>query len=265
LAEKYSWHLGFAAAGTGMMLGLAIYLLGRPTFPPEPLHKKGDHLERPALTPRDWRTIAILVGLLPVLAVSVLSNQQIQNAYLVWGKSSFQRVFFGHTMPISWLISMDASISAVLMVGVIAFWRWWGRRWTEPSEITKMTVGVAISACAPVVLAGAAATVARTGHPVSLWWAIAFHVVNDLGFANVLPVGLALYSRAAPKGWGGIMIAVYYLHLFLGNMLMGYIGGLLGTMPATSFWLLHAGLMAISGVILLGARFAFRRALEPTT
>ncbi len=113
------------------------------------------------------------------------------------------------------------------------------------------------------VLAGASATVASTGHPVPLVWAVAFHLLNDIGFANVLPVGLALYSRAAPKGLGGMMIAVYYLHLFLGNLLVGYLGGLLGTMANTSFWLLHVGLMAVSAVLLLAARFAFADLLAP--
>jgi len=103
-----------------------------------------------------------------------------------------------------------------------------------------------------------------THHPVPLYWALGFHILNDIGFANVLPVGLALYSRAAPKGLGGMMIAVYYIHLFMGNLLVGYVGGLLGTMPDTQFWLLHVALMAISAVILLLARTFFGGLLAPS-
>ncbi len=33
LSQKVEWHLGFLASGVGMMLGLAIYLFGRKTFP----------------------------------------------------------------------------------------------------------------------------------------------------------------------------------------------------------------------------------------
>src|SRR6185312_1846764 len=96
-----------------------------------------------------------------------------------------------------------------------------------------------------------------------LFWALGFHILNDIGFANVLPIGLALYSRAAPKGLGGTMIAVYYVHLFMGNLLTGYLGGLLGTMPNSTFWLMHVVLMAIAAVILLMARFAFAGYLSP--
>ncbi|HEX3164581.1 MAG TPA: oligopeptide:H+ symporter [Pseudolabrys sp.] len=263
LGQRVDWHLGFVAAGVGMVLGLAIYLTGRRNFPPEPIRTKGDHVERPPLTAHDWRAVILLVALLPVLAVSIIGNQEIFDAYLVWGEKSFQTVFFGFNMPITWLVSLDAFVSTVTMVGVIAFWRWYSRRWSEPSEITKIVIGVAISALGPLVLAGCAWTADTTHHPVPLYWALGFHILNDVGFANVLPVGLALYSRAAPKGLGGVMIAVYYVHLFIGNALTGYLGGLLGTMANAAFWLLHAGLMAIAAVILLVARAAFGGFLAP--
>ncbi|MGH6877458.1 MAG: peptide MFS transporter [Rhizomicrobium sp.] len=265
LGQRVDWHLGFVAAGIGMVLGLAIYLAGRRNFPPEPIRTKGAHVERPPLTARDWKTVILLVALLPVLAVSIIGNQEIFDAYLVWGEKTFQTVFFGFNMPITWLVSLDAFVSAAAMVGVIAFWRWYGRHWKEPAEITKIVIGVAISALGPLVLAGCAFVADTTHHPVPLYWALGFHILNDIGFSNVLPVGLALYSRAAPKGLGGMMIAVYYLHLFIGNLLTGYLGGLLGTMPNSTFWALHAGLMGIAAVILLAARMAFGPFLAPGT
>ena len=266
LGEKVGWAWGFGSAGVAIMIGLAIYLFGRYAYPPEVLQKKGevDIVERPPLTRRDWGVIAILVGLLPVLALSLVSNQQIFNAYLIWAEKDYQHVFFGMAMPISWMLSIDALVSTVLMIAVIAFWRWYGRRWPEPSEITKITIGTAISATAPLVLAFASLTVARTGHPVPLWWALGFHTLNDIGFSMVLPVGLALYSRAAPKGFGGIMIAIYYLHLFIGNNLMGYLGGLLDKMPGVQFWLLHSAIMAVAVVLLFLARLFFGHFLAPT-
>ena len=266
LGEKVGWAWGFGSAGVAILLGLLIYLFGRYAYPPEKLQKKGEveTVVRPPLTRRDWGVIAILVALLPVLALSLVSNQQIFNAYLIWAEKDYQHVFFGMSMPISWMLSIDALVSTVLMIGVIAFWRWYGRRWPEPSEITKITIGTAISATAPLVLAFASLTVARTGHPVPLWWALGFHTLNDIGFSMVLPVGLALYSRAAPKGLGGIMIAVYYLHLFIGNNLVGYLGGFLDKMPEVQFWLMHSAIMGVAVVLLFLARLFFGRYLAPT-
>ncbi len=75
LSQKVEWHLGFIASGVGMVFGLMIYLFGRKTFPAEPLRKRAGEAQRPPLTDRDWKVVALLVGLLPVLALSIVSNQ----------------------------------------------------------------------------------------------------------------------------------------------------------------------------------------------
>jgi POT family proton-dependent oligopeptide transporter len=253
LGQTVGWHWGFGAAGVGMVIGLAIYLMGRPTLPAE--RKRTEQVARQPLTANDRTMIAFLILIVPVLALGIIGNQEIFNAYLIWSEQNLRLEFFGKTMPITWMLSVDAIVSTILMAGMVAFWRWYGRRWSEPNEITKMAIGVATAAFAPVILAVASMITAATGEPVSIAWAVAFHVVNDLGFANVLPVGLALYSRAAPKGFEGTLIAVYYLHLFLGNFITGYLGGLLGEMSGARFWLLHAGLMAIPVVVLFAARY----------
>ena len=264
LGQVVGWHWGFGAAGIGMLLGLLIYLRGRYALQKEKLRGDSQKAARPPMTARDKKAVVLLILLIPALALSLVGNQEIFNAYLVWAEKNFQLVFFGHTMPITWMLSVDAFVSTALIAGSLMFWRWYGKHWREPAEITKIAIGVFIAALAPAVLALASLVVATTGHPVSLIWAVAFHIVNDLGFANMLPVGLALYSRAAPKGLEGVMIAIYYLQLFLGSLLAGYLGGLIGTMPNASFWMLHVGLMLISAVILIIARFLWGNILAPS-
>jgi POT family proton-dependent oligopeptide transporter len=263
LGERYSWDLGFGAAGVGMLIGLGVYLAGRPTLPPEPARKRDDKTARPPLQRKDWIKIVILVALLPVLAISIVGNQQISNAYPIWAQNSIEMTFFGMVMPTTWLQSVDAIVSTGTMLLVIAFWRLWETRWTEPDEILKITIGVAISALAPLALFAASAIAVQTHHKAGFGWVLVFETLNDIGFANVLPVGLALYSRAAPKGLTGVIIGVYYLHLVMGNAFTGYVAGKLETMPATSFWLLHVGLMLGAAAVLLLAKFLFGRILAP--
>ena len=257
LGEAVGWHWGFGAAGVGMLLGLLIYLTGlaRGALPKE--KTKDGRVLRPALTARDRKSVWMLIALVPVLGLSMVGNQEIFNGYLVWAERNFQIVFFGKTMPITWMLSLDAVISTILMILSVAFWRWCARHGREPDEIGKMTIGIAIAACAPLTLALASVVVAETGKPVSLVWAFAFHILNDLGFANLLPVGLALYSRAAPKGWEAVLIAVYYLQFALANYVTGYLAGLLSVLPGPQFWLLHVGLMlAAAATLLLARKFA---------
>ncbi|MDB5691278.1 MAG: amino acid transporter [Alphaproteobacteria bacterium] len=268
LGQKVAWHWGFGAAGVGMLIGLGVYLYGRRWLPAEaaPRGRPGEAKQvpaRPPLMPGDGKRIAMLVMLLPLLVLSALGNQQIFNSYLVWGDANYNLSFFGRTMPVTWLISLDAFISTAMIILSIRFWRWWAKRRQEPNEITKLTIGTLISALAPLTLAAAAWYSAGTGQKVGLGWGLAFHIINDIGFANVFPIGIALFSRAAPRAVGGTMIGVYYLHLFACNMFVGWLGGLLEKMPAANFWLLHAGLVAIGGVGLLVIRSFAGRILAP--
>ena len=264
LGQKVAWHWGFGAAGVGMVLGLVVYLSGRPWLPPSVPRTRGTTRERPRLSRADWSKILLLVAMLPVLALCELGNQQIFNAYLVWGDAPFSRTFFGFEAPVTWLLSVDAIVSTGMLLGVVAFWRWWSRRHREPDEIVKLTLGAAIAALAPLLLAAGSMQAAFTGQKVPLSWGVGFHLVNDLGYALLYPVGLALYSRAAPRSIAGLMIGVFYLHLFLSNMLVGRLGGYLETLGGTSFWLLHSGLVAVGCGILLFFTLAFRHLLAPT-
>ena len=88
--------------------------------------------------------------------------------------------------------------------------------------------------------------------------------MNSAGFANVFPVSLALYARVAPAALSATIIGIYYLAFFAGNNLVGWIGGFLEKMPATQFWLLHAGLAGIAGITFLLAGKLFGHLLAPS-
>lgn len=264
LGQKIAWHFGFGAAGVGMLIGLAVYLSGRRWLPPEPARLTGPRSEpRPRLLPEERRRVLVLALLVPVLAFTAVGNQQIFAAYELWGDAHYQLAFFGWTMPSTFLISLDAIVSTITMIASIGFWRWWSRRRAEPDEITKLTIGTFVAALAPLALALASAHEAATGEKVSLGWGLAFHILNDIGFANIFPVGLALYSRAAPKALGATMMAVYYLNLFLAGLIVARLATLLGRISDVAFWGLHGALIAGAGMVLLVARRGAGRLLAP--
>ena len=263
LGEKVGYHYGFAAAGVLMVIGLIIYLWGRRWLPAEAAPSRKTKAERPPFVKGDWGRVAILVLILPLLTLSAVGNQTIFGSYLLWGRSNYDLVFFGQSMPVTWLVSLDAIISTATIILSIMFWRWWAKRWREPNEITKLTIGVFFSALAPLALAFASWQAAVSGQKIGIGWGFAFHIINDIGFANVFPVGLALYSRASPRAIAGTMIGVYYLHLFACNLLVGRLGGSLETMSGTNFWLMHAGLVASGAIGLLLIRSFAGRILAP--
>jgi POT family proton-dependent oligopeptide transporter len=265
LGEVYGWHWGFGAAGIGMLIGLTIYLFGRKYLPPDsPIVEKSKHATKPGLTRREKMGIVALFLLLPVLTIAVICNQQIFNAYLVWAERSVDLVFFGKKMPTTWLITLDSIVSVSFLFAAIVFWRLWSKRFKEPPEITKIALGSLVAVTGMLSLAAGAAIAATTGGKVSMWWLIAFHVLNSIGFANIFPVSLALYARVAPAALSATIIGIYYLAFFAANNLVGWIGGFLEKMAATQFWLLHAGLSLIAGIIFLLAGRLFGHLLAPS-
>ena len=121
---------------------------------------------------------------------------------------------------------------------------------------------MALSAAGVAALAFAAMTVngAEKAHIV---WMLAFEILNAFGFANLFPVGIALYARAAPKTLAGTMMGVYYLHLFMCNNLVGWLGGLIERMSGAQFWFLHVGLISTATLLLFAIAHFFGHYFVP--
>jgi len=176
--------------------------------------------------------------LIPVMAISLLTNQEIFNAYLVWGDQRFNLQFMQYTMPSSWLITLDAALSFSMLVAVALFWKWWSLKRREPDEITKIIIGSVFTIAGGLCLFAAAA-VTPAGGKVGLFWPVMFHLLNSIGFAHILPVSLALFTKIAPKQITATVIGLYYLAFFGANKMVGYVGGLYSSLPTTTFWLIH--------------------------
>jgi len=253
LGEVWGWHYGFFAAGVGMLLAIAIYLFGQKYLRGEEIEARAAAAAatpRAKLTARDWRAVFALILLIPVLAVAIVPNNQIFNAYLVWGDQQFDLVFMGKKLPTTWLVTLDAIVSVSFLALVALFYRWYGKRWREPNEITKIIIGSGFSIAGAMCLFTAAAT-QGAGQKIGLFWPVAFHFLNSIAFAHLLPVSLALFAKVAPKAINATIIGLYYLAFFAANTIVGWVGGFYETMPTTTFWLLHAGFAAGSGLCFL--------------
>lgn len=270
LGEKVGWHYGFGAAGVGMLISIVIYLAGRRFLPADPplrgRDRAAEKAARPPMSGRDWSRLILLIVMLPALTASIVGNNEIFNAYLVWVERSADLHLFGVPILTTWMVGVDSIVSVLTLVGMVMFWRWWKTKFREPDDLGKIAIGCALSAAGVLALVAGAAIAASTGSKVSFGWLLLFHLLNDIGFANVLPVGLALYARSAPKAIAGTVVGIYYLHLFAANLLIGNVlGTRLETMSATAFWLMHAVIVGGAGVAFLVVKVLFGRVFAADT
>jgi POT family proton-dependent oligopeptide transporter len=212
---------------------------------------------------RDDRVCVLaLFILIPVMAISLLTNQEIFNAYLVWGDQHFNLNFMGYAMPSSWLITLDAALSFSMLVAVAAFWKWWSLKHREPDEITKMIIGSFFTIAGGLCLYMAALT--QGSAKIGLFWPVMFHLLNSIGFAHILPISLALFTKIAPKQIAGTVIGLYYLAFFAANKTVGYVGGLYSSLPTTTFWLIHVASAAFGLVAFAVFKIALGKRMSGT-
>ena len=91
-----------------------------------------------------------------------------------------------------------------------------------------------------------------------------FHLLNSIGFAHILPISLALFTKIAPKQITATVIGLYYLSFFVANKVVGTIGGLYSSLPTTTFWLIHIASAAFGLVAFVVFKLVIGRRMEST-
>jgi POT family proton-dependent oligopeptide transporter len=254
LGEVYGWHYGFGAAGVGMLAGLVIYLAGGKYLPPEK--------DRASIVPTategggSYReTYLLLIGV--GLAVTVFrgSYEQVGNTVALWIETT-NRVAGNMTIPMTWFQSLNPLLVIFMTPILLARWRRRSDAGLEKSPLQKMALGALIVAASYALLA-AASTLYPTG---AHWlWIVAFFIVLTLGELYILPTGLGLFARLAPPRFGATTVAAWYLAIFSGSLLAGFVGSWWsGTRPAV-FFVVLTGIATIAAAMLLALDRAARR------
>jgi POT family proton-dependent oligopeptide transporter len=248
LAQRWGWHVGFAAAGFGMLMGLIIYWAGRRHLPPEA--PRSTVATRARLSEREKRVVWVLWIMLIPLSLFWIAQTQIWNTYNIWARDHVDLLVRGFHIPVPWLQSFDALAAIVMVPPVVVLWRWQARSSVEPDEFAKLIIGCAIFAAAMAWLA-AASLAAGASSKVPLVWVLGFHVLSSIGWIYFAPVAIALYSRTAPAMVNSMMLGAYYLSMFLGSVISGRLGGYYERLSAAQFWLVHAALVGLAGLLLM--------------
>jgi POT family proton-dependent oligopeptide transporter len=258
LAERYGWHIGFAAAAVFMLGGLATYLTGYRHLP-----ARVERSARPAaaaLTSEDRKIVAALVAAMAITIFPHIAYYQLANVLPVWLQEQANMNAGGFAVPIPWFQSIDPLFSILGLPLLFALWRWQGRRTGEPSELRKIGMGSFICGGANLILV--AAITLSPGRV--LWvWPFLYCAVQGIGFMYFWPPLLSLVSRAAPPRINATMMGGAFLVLFVANNLIGWIGTFYEQLGPLAFWALHAAIGAAGGVLALAFSGTFGRVLEP--
>jgi POT family proton-dependent oligopeptide transporter len=238
--DYHAWRYGFGAAGIAMLTGTIVYLFALRVLDEDRPRRTAKAAPRAPLSREDWRAILILVLFFIPGSLFWATYEQSGNTMEVWSVDHVNRAVSLGFMHFSLSIGVIQSFNSVFIIAFtpLLVWYWKSQEETgsEPRAVVKMALGFVILALSYFILAGAQA-MAGAGQ-VHWLWTLLYFAVYTVGELYFSPVGLSLYSKAAPPQVGALMMAVFLGTSFLGNYLAGWLGTFYSVMSSAQFFFL---------------------------
>jgi POT family proton-dependent oligopeptide transporter len=257
LAVLAGWRAAIGAAAVALAIGLLCYAFGAR----EPVNEKaGDGAAaqpiRSAPPTRGGReTTALLIVALLAVYLCYSAYDQLSNIFLLWARARVALHIDGWQMPVAWFLSLDGLFTLLLIVASQLAFRALERRGIRIGALLQILLGSLSCAAGYLVLALGSAG----GATVPLPWVLVYLLLIDSAVVLIWPSGLSLIADVAPRRLVGFWMGLFYLHGFFASLWVGFSGSYYGRIPATPFWLLHAGVAGLGAVLVLVAGLPLMR------
>src|SRR6266699_4805723 len=253
LGQNVNWHVGFACAGVGMIIGLIQYVAGKPRLMPalERLGQSDTHAARSAepwwrFQRDEWGRVAAIAVLFVFSSIFWGAFEQASSSLNLFADRLTRNTAFGYTFPSTWYQSLN-SMFMILRLGP-----------RQPSSPVKFALGLFFVGLGFVLIVPAARRT-QQGVLVSPWWLIGLYFLHTIGELCLSPVGLSIVTKLAPARIVGAMMGLWFLSIAVGNKLAGMAGGLFETLPLPKLFGAVAGVTFVAALILLALTPWLRR------
>ena len=265
LGEKIGWNWGFWTAGTGMILGLIIFIWGKDKYlrglgmSPQ-LKKQTAEKEvkkKEPLTKEEWQKMGVIL-IMAFFSIFFWTLFEQKGAALnIFAKNHVDRVinFFGlfkWEMPATWCQSFNPLFIILFAPVASRLWTGLAAKGKEPSIPVKFMIAYWMIAVGYVILLLAAMQMGP-GIKVGLAYLAFAYFFFTMGELCLSPVGLSMVSKLAPLQFVSLLMGVWFLCSAAANYLAGYYSSLFGTISNEKFftWLIFTPVIASFLLMLL--------------
>ena len=248
-----SYRISFAAAAAGMVIALITFERGRDRLPQlEAQRAVYTASAEPAgrMSPAETRQRLLALGTLFTIVIFF---------WIAFYQNGFALTLFAQraTMPSEILRPETYQffnpffilLLTPILIGVFAHMRERGR---EPSSAFKIFLGMSISGFSMLVMVAAGLAggdaVANTMSPL---WLVAAYFVVTVAEILVSPMGQSYVTKVAPPRMRGLMIGFWFGATAAGSYGSGLLGRFYGMFPHHQYYLLIAGLLFFSAVLIV--------------
>lgn len=226
IGQRISWHMGFGAAGVGMVLGLVQFTLHRKRLEkvgdrPAPRPTQDQQTVKQPLTGLEKRRIAIVFMLYFFSILFWMAFEQSGSSFALFAQNHTRTQLFGFEFPSSWFQSVNSIF--ILTLAPVFSVLWLRLKDRQPSSPAKFSIGLLFVGLGMAVIAFAASFIGEG--KVSPLWLIAVFFIHTIGELCLSPVGLSTVSKLAPVRMVGLMMGLWFLATSIGNYLAGQVAG----------------------------------------
>jgi proton-dependent oligopeptide transporter, POT family len=273
-----SWHFGFAAAGVGMVIGLAHFLfqykrLGSKGAKPVKSQSgslsetaSGEQTDASApkveeklpLTKQEWNRLGAIAILFCFAALFWAVYEQDGSSLNLFADKLTDCSVAGWKFPSSWFQTLPAVYCIILAPTFSVLWVKLGRH--QPSSPAKFAIGLALLA-AGIAIMVPASLLAANGK-VSPLWLVFSYLLQVLGEMCLSPVGLSTVTKLAPARFASSTMGMWMLATACGNFLAGYLAGFFDENSTTTLITMFGymgGFLFLAAAILWGLTPTVRR------
>jgi POT family proton-dependent oligopeptide transporter len=216
----------------------------------------------PALTPAERKRTWLLILVIAIVILPSITYPMIWNIGILWIDQHASLATPLGAVPASWFNSVDSFFSIIAVPPLVALWRWQAKNRREPGDIAKIGIGSALMGISALFMTLGALLPGPDGR-AAVYWPLACFAGMGIGFLYYWPVTLALVSQSAPAKVNATLMGGSFLSLFVGSVIMGWVGSFYAEMDPALFWALDASFGLAGGLIVLAIHRPLSRALAP--
>lgn len=259
LGQVYGWHYGFGAAGVGMLIGLLVYLCGQNYLAEDHLTRKSVALtDDTPLSRQEWQTIAGLMALATINILFWAVYEQQGNTLQLFADQNTDWRIGDWEMPSTWFQALNPAFIILLAPLLDSFAA--RRSGKHYSSIAKMAFGASLLSLAFLMLMVAVAGI-QSAEKISFLWLMLCTLIYTIGELYFSPIGLSLVTKISPPRLVGMLMGMWFLSSFFGNILSGYIGSYYEQLPKNSFFLILAVMAACTALAIFSVKPVLKRVL----
>lgn len=254
IAVKYGFNMGFLSAGIGMLIGLIIYKLFEnklltdfgtcPSFV-----KKEDTDTTVKLTESDKKNLFTLFVLIIFSTVFWMAYEQAGSSLTLFAEYSVNRNFLNLKIPTEYFQSLNPLFIILIAPIVSGFWILLNQKGKEPNSVMKFSFAFLFLSAGYLLLA--LITKESNGTLISPVWLLIYYFISTIAELCISPIGLSLVSKLAPVQFASLIMGVWFLASFFGNLFAGIFSGFYNQLTHFEFFMILAVILIIAALICL--------------